>query len=106
MSYKSITVKRLSPRIGAEIGNIDLTRPLSNEQVTELHQAFTENLVLFFRDQKISQEDQMRLGRYFGKLGEHVGRKTTSKRTDNPYVNKFHHDEKSTKIAGEGWHTD
>ena len=34
--YRTITVKRCSPAIGAEIGNIDLTRPL-----TELELAYT-----------------------------------------------------------------
>ena len=29
--------------------------------------------VIFFRDQKISFEDQIRLAGYFGPLGRHVG---------------------------------
>jgi hypothetical protein len=39
MWHESITVTPMSPNIGAEIGNIDLTQPLSNRQVQELHQA-------------------------------------------------------------------
>ena len=31
---------------------------------------------------------------------------TISKTTDNPFVRKFHYDEKSTKISGENWHSD
>jgi taurine dioxygenase len=106
MSYQAITVAPASPHIGAEIGNIDLTKPLSNQEVSELHQAFTQHLVIFFRDQCISFDDQIRLAGYFGKLGRHVGVTTISKTTDNPFVRKFHYDEASTKISGENWHSD
>jgi taurine dioxygenase len=40
VSYVTITAMRASPHIGAEIGNIDLTRPLTNQEVAELHDAF------------------------------------------------------------------
>ena len=72
MNYESITVEPVSPHIGAEIGNIDLTRPLPNSQIEELHRAFIQYQVIFFRDQKISFDDHIRLGRYFGSVGKHV----------------------------------
>jgi taurine dioxygenase len=106
MSYSAITVTPISPRIGAEIGNIDLTQPLSNSQIAELHDAFTQYQVIFFREQKISLDDQVRVAGYFGPLGRHVGAKTISKKTDNPFINKFHYDETSTRISGDHWHTD
>jgi taurine dioxygenase len=106
MEFQEITVTPSSPHIGAEIGNIDLTRPLSNRQVEELHAAFAEHLVIFFRDQKISHEDQIRLASHFGPLGKHVGGATISKTTDNPLVRKFHYDERSMQISGENWHSD
>jgi taurine dioxygenase len=106
MTYTSIKVTPVSPHIGAEIGDIDLTRPLSNQQVEELHRAFAEHLVIFFRDQKIGFEDHKRLGRYFGELGQHVGKSTISKTTEDPYVRKFHYDETSTRVSGENWHSD
>lgn len=106
MHYETITVTPSSPHIGAEIGNIDLTQPLSNQQVSELHEAFARHLVIFFRDQKISFDDQIRVAGYFGKLGQHVGVSTISKKTDNPLVRKFHYDETSTRISGENFHSD
>jgi taurine dioxygenase len=105
-AYESITVQPVTPHIGAEIGNIDLTRPLPNKQVEELHRAFTQYQVIFFRDQKISFDDQIRFGRYFGPLGKHVGGATISKTTDNPLVRKFHYDETSKQISGENFHSD
>ena len=106
MSYTTITVTPISPRIGAEIGNIDLTKPLAAKEVEELHRAFIQYQVIFFRDQKISHDDQIRLGRYFGELGRHVGVTTISKKTDNPHVRLFHYDENTTKVSGDLWHTD
>ncbi|MFM9971104.1 MAG: TauD/TfdA dioxygenase family protein [Burkholderiales bacterium] len=104
--YTSLSVTPISPTIGAEIGDIDLTRPLSDLQVKELHQAFTEYLVLFFRDQKVSWDDQARLANYFGPLGDHVGVTTNSLTTEHPQVRKFHYDEHSERISGENWHSD
>ena len=104
--YKAITVTRCSPTIGAEIGNIDLTRPLTDLELSELKRAFTDNLVVFFRDQKISFEDHVRLAEYFGSTGSHAGKKTHSSLSDDPRVRKFHFDEKSEGISGNAWHTD
>ena len=93
--YQKITVTPSSPHIGAEIGNIDLTSPLSNLELSELKQAFTDYLVLFFRDQRISFEDQVRLAEYFGPIGSHVGAKTNSEDSEDSRVRKFHFDENS-----------
>jgi taurine dioxygenase len=107
MAYESISVTKLTPHIGAEIGNIDLTRPLSNRQVEELHQAFAENLVIFFRDQAIDHEAHKALARHFGELHIHVGPSTESKPLpDQPEIRALHFDESSEKVAGERWHTD
>ena len=106
ISYQSISAMPASPHIGAEISDIDLTRPLSNQQVVELRDAFTRFQVIFFRDQKISFEDQIRLAGYFGKLGRHVGASTISKKTENELVRKFHYDETSKQISGENFHSD
>jgi len=107
MSYESITVTALTPHIGAEIGNIDLTRPLSNREVDELHQAFTKHQVIFFRDQKIDHESHKALARHFGELHVHVGPSTESKPLPGqPEIRSLHFDENSEKVAGEIWHTD
>ena len=104
--YQKITVTPSSPHIGAEIGNIDLTSPLSNLELSELKRAFTDYLVLFFRDQRISFEDQVRLAEYFGPIGSHVGAKTNSEDSEDSRVRKFHFDENSATVSGNIWHTD
>lgn len=105
-SYRAISVTPCSPHIGAEIGNIDLTRPLTDLEIAELKRAFTEHLVVFFRDQKIGFEDHVRLGEYFGRLGAHVGKTTISRTTDDPRVRKFHYDADTARVSGDRWHTD
>ena len=54
MPYQTIEVTKLTPHIGAEIGGVDLSRPLGNQQFQEVHDALMENLVIFFRDQHLT----------------------------------------------------
>ena len=104
--YRTIIVKPYTPNVGAEIFGIDLKKPLVADQLEEVKQAFYDHLVLFFREQEISFEDHIRLGEYFGTLGQHVGVSTNSKLSDNPKVRKFHFDETSPDVSGNVWHTD
>ena len=107
MNYQSISVTPLTPNIGAEIGKIDLTKPLSNHEVKELHDAFAEFQVIFFRDQPIDLDHHVALARHFGELHIHVGPSTESKALpDRPEIRMLHFDETSEKVAGELWHTD
>jgi len=69
--YDTITVDKLTPIIGAEIGGIDLAEPLGNRQIDELHRALAENLVIFFRDQHLSEDQHLAFGRLFGDLHLH-----------------------------------
>src|SRR5262245_41130144 len=64
-----ITVTPLSPACGAEISGVDLNRPLSKAQVDAIKDAWANHLVLVFRGQPVSQEDQLRFASYFGDLG-------------------------------------
>jgi len=68
-SRESITVRKLSPALGAEISGVDLTRPLSPSTVAAIQEAWNEHLVLVFRDAAISQDEQLRFAAYFGELG-------------------------------------
>jgi alpha-ketoglutarate-dependent taurine dioxygenase len=60
MAYQTIAVNKLTPRIGAEIAGVDLSRPLGNQQFQEVHDALMENLVIFFRDQHLTHEQRSR----------------------------------------------
>ena len=41
--YDTIALDKLTPIIGAEIGGVDLARPLGNQQIDEIHRALAEN---------------------------------------------------------------
>jgi taurine dioxygenase len=59
-----------TPTIGAEVHGVDLRTPLDAAVVTELRAALAERKVLFFRDQELSPEQHIALGRQFGTLTE------------------------------------
>ena len=64
-----VRVTPLSPALGAEISGVDLKQPLSAREVAAIKHAWNEHLVLVFRDQDLSQDDQLRFASYFGELG-------------------------------------
>jgi taurine dioxygenase len=64
-----IKVTPLSPACGAEISGVDLSKPLSAHEVEAIKDAWGKHLVLVFRGQKVSQDDQLRFASYFGDLG-------------------------------------
>jgi alpha-ketoglutarate-dependent taurine dioxygenase len=55
VTYQTIEVRKVTPVIGAEIHGIDLAQPLGNQQFEEIHDALMDNLIVFFRDQKIGE---------------------------------------------------
>ncbi|OCC23466.1 hypothetical protein MB02_11915 [Croceicoccus estronivorus] len=62
-------VRKLTGAIGAEIREVDLSTELPPSTVEAIRTALNENYVVFFRDQKpLSEEEHMRVGRYFGTL--------------------------------------
>ncbi len=67
-AYQSFDVTLLSGAIGAEIDGLDLSRPLSNQQAADLHQAFLDYKVVFLRDQEMTPDQQEAVGRLFGDL--------------------------------------
>ena len=108
MNYDSITVTPSTPHVGAEIGNVDLTRPLTNREVDEIHGAILAHGVVFFRNQKIDFAAQERFVRYFGEPHVHVGGKSTASQEvpGYPALRKQHFDETSKRVSGEEWHSD
>src|SRR5262249_16331119 len=103
MSYETINVAPVTPRIGAEVDGLTLAKPLSNRQVEELHQALAEHQVLFFRDQPLDVESHKALGRCFGELHIHPN---TPGPEGHPEILPIHADANSKRIAGEYWHSD
>jgi len=101
--YETITIDKLTPIIGAEIGGIDLSQPLSNRQQDEVHRALAENSVVFFRDQVISLDQHVAFGRLFGDLHVHPA---APHEPGRPELMIIHADKDSPRANGEGWHSD
>ncbi len=102
-SYKTIGVDTLTPHLGAEIDGVDLSQPLSNEQFSEIYQAWLDWKVLVFRDQHIDREQHKAFARKFGTL--HVHPMQHSYKGD-PEILKVKTTKDSAYTAGDGWHTD
>jgi taurine dioxygenase len=101
--YDTIAIEKLTPIIGAEIDGIDLAQPLGNRQIDELHRALAENLVIFFRDQQLSEDQHLAFGRLFGELHIHPAAPSVA---GKPELMIIHADKDSPRANGEGWHSD
>ena len=64
----AISVKPLTPTIGAEIAGVDLRDDLDASTVEQIRDALHQHLVIFFRDQDISPDDHVRFSRAFGEI--------------------------------------
>lgn len=100
--FETITIDKLTPVIGAEIGGVDLANP-SNRQMDEIHRALAENLVIFFRDQSLTQDQHLDFGRRFGPLHIHPAAPTEP---GHPELMIIRADKDSPRANGEGWHSD
>ena len=96
--YETISIDKLTPVIGAMIGGVDLSRSLSNRQLDEIHRALCENLVVFFRDQRMSGESLLALGRAFGELHVHPAAPHVE---GMPELMKIHTDVHSPRANGD-----
>ena len=103
MSYQAIRVEKLTPIIGAEIQGVDLSQPLDERTFKEIHEALTDNLVIFFRDQHLTPQQHLDFGRKFGDLHIHPA---APSETGHPELMIIHADKDSFRANGEGWHSD
>jgi alpha-ketoglutarate-dependent taurine dioxygenase len=67
----NLDVKPLEPTIGAEIGGVDLSKPISDEVRDAIKATILQYKVVFFRDQSIDVEQQAAFAARFGKLYVH-----------------------------------
>ncbi|MFJ2091626.1 TauD/TfdA dioxygenase family protein [Streptomyces sp. NPDC087901] len=64
----SLEIRRIGGHIGAEVIGVDLSSELSGPVFSQVRQGLLEHKVLFFRDQKITDEDQLAFAGRFGPL--------------------------------------
>src|SRR6266849_6649849 len=78
----AIVTRQIGPVFAAEVEGVDLTRPLSAQDVKAVHAGMDEYAVLVFHDQKIDDEQQLAFSRSLGELEQAIG---TSLRAPDEY---------------------
>jgi len=102
MEYKHIQVKPISGALGAEIHGVDLAH-LEDEIFAEIHHAFLKNLVIFFRDQTITPDQQVAFSARFAPIGYYPFLKGLP---DHPAVIEVRKEPEDKLNFGGVWHTD
>ena len=103
MSYTRIEVRPSSGALGAEVGGVDLSKPLDRAQFAEIQQAFLEHGVIFFRDQELVPETQIAFASRFGPLDVHPIVKAME---GFPELIRVLKPAGESASFGVGWHTD
>ncbi|KAM0706118.1 hypothetical protein Q7P35_006667 [Cladosporium inversicolor] len=103
-------VKNLTAHIGTEIVGLQL-KDLTNQQRDELALLIAERSVVFFRDQDLSPQKQLELGKYFGEVEIHPqvphvpGLQGTTVIWPDLMKNDFGASFRKP-VGTQGWHTD
>jgi taurine dioxygenase len=96
-----VEFEHLGTTLGTVLHNIDLRGDLSPELVGLIRTTLLERKVIFFRDQSLSEGEQVVFARRFGDLDAFP----FGKAGDNPYILEIHHDENRPGTENL-WHTD
>jgi taurine dioxygenase len=110
-SPESIEVSPLAIHIGAEIGGVDLTRPLPPEQVRDIRAALLKWKVVFFRGQFMDHAQHIAFARQFGETT--AGHVVYGSDGAFPQIYSVGKNRKANRFQGQvlfrpwsGWHTD
>ena len=95
-------VKLLSGALGAEISGVNL-KDTSAENFKKINKLLLEHKVIFFRNQNITPEEQLALGKHFGPLEKHVYVKG---RENYPEIVRIIKKPNEKNQWGENWHSD
>jgi alpha-ketoglutarate-dependent 2,4-dichlorophenoxyacetate dioxygenase len=68
-----ITMRQVGPCLAAEVDGVDITKPLSPEQVDAIHAGMDRYAVLVFHDQQINDEQQLAFTRSLGEIEHSIG---------------------------------
>jgi len=95
-------VKLLSGALGAEINGIDL-KDTSKKNFKVINNLLLEHKVIFFRNQKISPEEQLALASHFGPIEQHAYVKGLDQ---HPEIVRIIKKPNEKNQWGENWHSD
>ncbi|MFQ5773444.1 MAG: TauD/TfdA dioxygenase family protein [Kiloniellaceae bacterium] len=103
MTYDRIEVRPIARALGAEVHGVDLSAPLADAVFAEIHRAFLEHLVIFFRDQDLTPDRQVAFARRFGPIGTYPFAEPIE---GHPEVIAVVKEPEQTTNFGGFWHSD
>jgi taurine dioxygenase len=102
--YRHIEVSRFAPAMGAEVRGITLADGVDEETYAEIHRAFLDHQVLFFKDQReIPPDVHVGIGKLFGELHFHPA---APQMEGHAEIFEIHVHRESKIANGEFWHSD
>ncbi|MCA9192434.1 MAG: TauD/TfdA family dioxygenase [Planctomycetales bacterium] len=101
---KTIQASQIAGSLGAEIRGVSLADELPDDVIAEIRQALLKYQVIFFRDQKLTPEQQIAFGKRFGDLDTH---EFVLGMPDHPEIIRVVREADETTLNfGGAWHAD
>jgi len=101
--YSRIKVEPSSGALGAEVTGVNLAAGVDDATFDEIHRAWLEHHVLFFRDQRITPSQQTAFAERFGDLEVYP---FIAPLPGHPYVIPIVKEPETHANFGGGWHSD
>jgi taurine dioxygenase len=103
-AHQDLRVRRYKPLIGAVIENVDLSKPLSEDNRQTLRNALVEHGVLFIREQTLTPEQHVALARVFGNpVRKNIYLPAVA---GYPEIEVIAHSDKTRSGGTDNWHVD
>tara|TARA_B100000989_G_scaffold266785_1_gene220499 strand:+ start:2872 stop:3729 length:858 start_codon:yes stop_codon:yes gene_type:complete len=102
VNFRRIALEPVSGNLGAIIKGVDLAK-LDDETFAEIHQAWLEYSVIFFREQKLSPLQQIDFAKRFGEIHFHPYMRGLD---DHPEILEIIKEPGDDYTFGAVWHTD
>lgn len=104
-----VSVRYTNKPVGAEILGVDLSGDIDEATFSEIERVFNENGMIFFRNQNLTPDAQIRFSRRFGELEQHVRQEyALAGYPEIHLISNVKEGERSigSAYAGDAWHTD
>jgi len=100
--FQRIDIKPVAGALGAEVGGVDLA-DVDDGTFAEIRRALNENLVIFFREQDMTPEQQLAFARRWGDIHLHPFMKGMD---DHPELLEIKKTPADSRNFGGAWHSD
>jgi len=101
--YERIQVARIAGALGAEISGVDWSGDVDDATFAEVHRAWLEHQVIWFRDQDLTPDHHLAFAKRWGDIHLHPFNKPLD---SHPQILEILKTEEQTRNNGGRWHTD